>query len=132
MAEQLSVVVALQLAHMPPFTPQADIECARQVLPAQHPEAHEVPSHTHAPPTQRCPGAQAAPLPHRHVPLVEQLSAKVAPHATHAEPAFPQVVVERAMQVLPEQQPEGHDVPSHTQAPPTQRCPDAHTGPVPH
>jgi hypothetical protein len=62
-----------------------------QVLFAsQHPPAQLVASHTHAPPTQRCPAAHAAPVPHAQAPEVQRSA--VAVHALQVEAAAPQAV----------------------------------------
>jgi hypothetical protein len=61
-----------------------------------------------------------------------QVSARVGLQALHAPPAVPQAVTTLTLQVTPAQQPPGHDVPSHTQAPAAQRWPAAHALPVPH
>ena len=50
----------------------------------------------------------------------------------HEAPPVPQVAGERGLHVTPEQQPLAQDVASQTQRPPTQCCPPAHSGPVPH
>jgi len=84
-----------------------------QVLPEQHPLGHDVPSHTQAPATQRCPAPQGAPLPHWQVPVAEQLSVVAGSHATHAAPPTPQVARARALQAPAAQQPPGHEVASH-------------------
>jgi len=129
-------LVGLQLLHTPPAQgplPQfwqappplphmAGSVPGRHDVPAQQPEGHEVPSHTQAPATQRAPSAQGAPVPHWHTPAgVQRL--EVCPHLMQALPAAPQVPTARGRQVLPAQQPSGHDVASHTQAPFRQRWP---------
>ncbi len=83
---------------------------------AQHPFGHDVPSHTQVLATQRWPTAHAAPPPQRHTPAAEQLSERMS-HATQVDPASPQLPGVRARQVLPLQQPLGHDIESQTQAP---------------
>lgn len=97
----------------------------------QHPVGHDVASHRHAPPTQRCPAAQGAPVPHAHAPPT-QPSALVASQAEQAAPAAPQAEALRGTQVSPLQQASGHDVALHTQAPPTQAWPSAHASFEPH
>jgi hypothetical protein len=59
-----------------------------------------------------------------------QLSA-VAPQLVHAPPFVPQVEDEGALQVVPLQQPLGHDVELQTQAPPTHCWPAAQAGLLP-
>jgi hypothetical protein len=80
---------------------------------------------------QRCPVAQAAAAPQRQDPVDEQLSARVS-HAAQVEPASPQVASDRIAQVVPWQQPLGHDVASQMHSPDAQRWPPAHGGPSPH
>ena len=104
---------------------------ATHAPPAQQPVGHEVPSHTQVLATQRWPCAQVAPVPHRQSPAAEQLSER-ASHATQLAPALPQVVTERFEQVVPVQQPLGHEVASQAQAPLTQRWPVPQAGPAPH
>jgi hypothetical protein len=55
-----------------------------------------------------------------------------ASQALHAAPFAPQLPSDGTVQVLPLQQPVGHDVASQAQAPPTQRWPLPHAGPLPH
>jgi hypothetical protein len=52
--------------------------------------------------------------------------------ALHAPPLALQLPTAGTVQVLPLQQPVGHDVASQAHAPPTQRCPLPHAGPLPH
>lgn len=72
------------------------------------------------------------------VPPVEQLvqaplTQLLVPQSVQAAPPTPQVVLPEATQLLVlSQQPDGHEVASHTQAPPTQRWPLAHLAPAPH
>jgi hypothetical protein len=49
-----------------------------------------------------------------------------APPVPHSEP------VVGVTHVVPLQQPLGHEVALHTQAPPEQTCPAPHSGPLPH
>jgi hypothetical protein len=104
---------------------------ARQVVPEQHPSAHEVPSHTQVLPMQRWPSEQAGPVPHRQLPLAEQLSLR-ASHTAQVDPASPQVASERVAHTAPWQQPLGQEVASQMHRPPTQRWPPAQAAPVPH
>jgi len=104
---------------------------ATQAPAAQQPDGHEVPSQTQVLATQRWPSAHApAALPHRHVPVAEQLSER-ASQATQVEPALPHADSDRVEQVVPAQQPLGHDVASQVQSPLTQRWPPLHAAPVP-
>lgn len=126
-------VPALHALHAAPPVPQALGEVpAKHVLPWQQP-AHEVVSQTQVPATQRWPVAQAVPPPHEHAPADEQPSPRpLSVQSTQAAPLEPHVVAERAAHIVPEQQPEAHEVASHAHAPPTQRCPEPHGGPEPH
>jgi hypothetical protein len=90
---QLSVVRASQLPHVPPPVPQLALLGVLQVLPAQQPVAHDVASHTQAPPTQRWPTLHAAPTPHWQPPAA-QLSARVVSQVAQPPPAVPQDVVD--------------------------------------
>ena len=54
------------------------------------------------------------------------------PQATHAPPPMPHAEADGVVHVAPAQQPEGHDVASHTQVPPTHRWPAPHAGLEPH
>lgn len=102
--EHRSASVASQLEHASPPAPHAVSPGAVQVVPAQHP-AHERASHTQVPPTQACPTAHGAPVPHAHAPLASQASARSGSHATHAPPPMPHVLGLAALHVAPEQQP---------------------------
>jgi len=118
--------------HAPPPFPQAPaVSPGWQVwLASQQPSGHEVALQTHLPPEQICPAAQATAPPQVHAPAVQ--ASAVAPHATHAEPAFPHAVVASVVvHVDPEQHPLAHDVASQTQAPPEQTWPALHAAPVP-
>ena len=117
----------------PPLPQLLPLVPGRQVLPAQHPLPHEVRSHTHTAPTQRWPAPHGAPAPHWQAPVAEQRSALPAAHAPQVAPPIPQAsIVVGILQVLPAQQPLGHEKASHTQAPATQRCPLPQAAPVPH
>lgn len=74
----------------------------------------------------------AAPVPQRHAPLEEQLSASPGVHAAHVWPGAAHAAVESVVHTFPLQHPVGHDVASQTQAPPEQCSPAAHGAPVPH
>lgn len=104
----------------PPAVPHAAAVGVTQVLPWQQPEGHVEGVHPQTPPTQGAPPAQAGLAPHRHWPVDEQVSAPT-PQALQAVPGAAQAVLDRVTQVLPEQQPLGHEVASHTHAPPKQR-----------
>jgi hypothetical protein len=115
----------------PPPPPQdAAVLPAMQAPCAQQPVGQEVPSQTQVLATQRCPGAQAAPSPHRQAPNAEQLSER-ASHATQVEPATPQAATDRVEQVAPLQQPLGQEVASQMHWPPTQRWPPTQAAPAP-
>ncbi len=133
-AEQLSALPAGQGWHAAPGGAQKPtLASAVQTLPAQHPEGHEARSHTQAPPTQRCPGPHRAPPgPQLQAPELRQRSASWGLHAVHAAPFGPQVVADRAAQVVPLQQPVGHESAVHSQPARPQVCPGAHAGSVPH
>ncbi len=80
----------------------------------------------------RWPGPQTAFPPHLHTPLLHDF-ARTGSHTSHAAPPIPQLPKSSPpMQMLFEQQPSGQDVLSHTQAPPTQRCPSMHGPFAPH
>ena len=61
---QESATVVLHVVQAFPPVPQVATEFDSHVVPAQHPVAHDVASQVHRPSTQRCPGAQGAPVPH--------------------------------------------------------------------
>ena len=104
-----------------PETPQLAAAAVLHVVPVQQPLRHESASQMHAPLTQRCPVAQAAPAPHEQAPADEQPSATAGSQVMHAAPAAPQRDSERDTQVAPSQQPLGHDAALHTHLPLTQR-----------
>ena len=112
----------------PPAPHDSAVLPVMQAPPVQQPVGHEVPSHTQVLARQRWPTAQAAPPPHRQAPADEQLSER-ASHEAQVAPAVPQLVRVRVRQVLPLQQPLGHEVPSHTQPLAVQRWPAAQAGP---
>jgi hypothetical protein len=121
-----------QIAHAPPAVPHAAGVCSSHTLPLQQPFGHDAGLHTHCEPTQACPVVHAAPDPQLHVPPLHP-SATVVPQAAHSAPPEPQrVTVAGVVQAVPSQQPPGHELPSHTQAPFTHSCPAAQAGPVPH
>jgi hypothetical protein len=104
----------------------------RQAVPAQHPWGHDVGSQTQAPFAHRCPAAHGGPDPHWQTPDVEQTSLLPLGQVRQARPPVPQVGTDRGWQVVPEQQPLGHEKASQTHAPPAQRWPVAQAGPAPH
>jgi len=120
LAEQRSDA-APQLTQALPVTPQLATAAVLQVVPLQQPLRHEIASQMHAPPTQRCPLAQAGPAPHEHAPADEQPSATARSHVMHAAPAAPHRDSDGDTQVTPSQQPPGHDAALQTHLPETQR-----------
>jgi hypothetical protein len=108
---QPSLLVGEHRPHTLPAAAHAITDRGRQLEPEQHPPGHVVASHPeHAPPAHVSPAGQCA----------------------HARPALPHSVASRPdMHVVPSQQPDAHDVASHTQVPASQRCPAAHAGPPP-
>ncbi len=119
-------------AHACPTAAHAVSDGVVHVVPSQQPFGHEVASHVHTPATQCSPAPQGPPVPQWQTPAEEQLSEATASQLTHVEPAAPHIASERELHVDPAQQPLGHDVASHTQRPPAQRCPSAHAGWPPH
>jgi hypothetical protein len=141
--------LVVQSTHSRPEVPQVVVERARHVVPSQQPDAHDIVSQMQAPSMHRCPVAHGAPLPHRHAPPAHvserpsqathtsppvphaiavggelQVDPEQHPLATQsrqAAPLAPQVVAVRLTQTSPSQQPDGHEVASHTHAPDTQR-----------
>jgi hypothetical protein len=140
-------VALVQLLHRPPVHDSPEGQASHALPPPPHelgrsparhapaalqqPLGQEVASQTQVLPTQRWPTVQVGPVPHRQVPLDEQLSERTS-HAAQVAPAEPQVVSDRVVQVAPSQQPPGHDVSSQMQRPAAQVCPGAHGAPVPH
>jgi hypothetical protein len=118
--------------HVAPGAAQLFEVSGVQRSPLQHPEGHEVASHTQTPCEQCRPGLQGGPEPHWHAPEAEQSSAADESQATQVDPPDPHVATERSLHVAPLQQPLGHDCPSQTQRPPAHRCPLAQAGPAPH
>lgn len=117
-------------AHVEPPTPHASLVVpALHVVPSQQP-AHDAPSQTHSPSSQRWPAGHGALEPQRHCPLALHRSVLTGLHATHAPPLGPHAPNEGVVQVEPKQQP-AHVVESQTHPPALQRWPAAHAGPVP-
>jgi hypothetical protein len=107
-----SATNAVHETHALPTVPQLPRAGMSQFAPAQQPEAQLEGVHdVHTPAWQFC-----------SVGHVEQLDPP-APHAVLEVPG---------RQVVPEQQPPGQDVPSHTHAPFTHRWPMEQAGPDPH
>jgi hypothetical protein len=130
-AAQPSAFSASHALQAAPDAPQVVVESVLQMLPEQQPLAHEVAPHTHAPPTHRCPAPHEGPVPQAHAPPL-QVSALVASQVAQPPPAVPHALTVGAVHTLPAQQPLGHEVASHTHAPPTHRCPAPHGAPAPH
>ncbi len=107
-----SATKAVHETHAAPSVPQLPGPGASQFAPAQHPDAQLLAVHdVHTPVWQFCDMG----------------------HGEHAVPPEPQyALVLPGSQVVPLQQPPGHEVPSQTQAPITQRCPAWHAAPPPH
>jgi hypothetical protein len=99
-------------AQVTPPVPHCAADCAAKathVLPAQQPVGHDAASHTQTP--------------------VVVLHSWPAPHAAQAAPARPHEALDsdaKGTQVLPLQQPLGHDVASHTHWPLLHSWPAAH------
>lgn len=128
----LQVLAVLpQATHVVPPPPHCDVEVlVTHVEPLQHPEGHEVASHTQVPDRQRWPVPHAAPPPHRQAPP-RQVSA-VAPQLVQVTPLTPQADAELpATHDVPLQQPAQVAL-SQTQVPPEQRWPTLHAAPPPH
>jgi hypothetical protein len=118
--EQVSAVLVLHETQPAPPVPHALTFPTLQVAPAQQPDGQDDASQMQVPAAHRWPAAhKPPPLPHRQTPL-SQRSALV-PHATQAEPLVPHCEVVGEMQVLPLQQPDGHEAALQTQTPPTHR-----------
>jgi hypothetical protein len=129
-AEQLSDRPS-QAMQLEPAIPQAATERVEQVAPLQQPPGHDVPSQTHRPLSQCWPPAHAADEPHAQLPSLAQWSALDGSQGLQAPPLAPQLPSVGVLHTLPVQQPVAHEVASHTHAPPTQRWPLAHGGPLP-
>jgi hypothetical protein len=129
-AEQLLAAVSSQAVHSLPPEPQVAKERVRQASPAQQPDGQEAELHTHCPPSQRCPGPQAASLPHLQLEPA-QPSARWASQLWQAPPPLPQAAASLMWQAPATQQPSGQLVVSQTQAPRAQRWPAWQAGPVP-
>ena len=84
-----------QVAQAAPAVPHVAREGAVHTLPWQQPVGHDVASHMHAPFMQRWPAPQGAPLPQRHCPSIEHMSALSSSHAVQAAAPVPQAETER-------------------------------------
>jgi hypothetical protein len=83
---------------------------SKQSLPWQQPDGQLLMSQMHWPALQRWPSTHAGPVPHRHTPAGEHPSATSAPHVPQAMPGAPHADAKWLVsQVLPAQQPFGHD-----------------------
>lgn len=102
-----------------PGIPHCDADGVMHVAPLQHPLGHEVALQTQVPPTHCWPAEQGWPEPHVQAPVLEQPSAVVGSHATHALPPLPQAVSDRGLQLGPEQHPLAHVIahPEHRPSP---------------
>jgi hypothetical protein len=133
-AAQESAVTLLHARHAEPPEPQLATDAAVHTAPLQQPLGQLTPSHAppvHTPPVQLWPAAHEGLEPQRHWPVAEQRLAFVGSHAMQESPPAPQLASSRGLQVLPEQQPVGHEVASQTHRPPTHRWPPAHASPGP-
>jgi hypothetical protein len=122
-----------QELHCPPPAPHAVCTLpGRHAEPLQHP-SQEVESHTQLPFEQCWPDEQGGPPPQVHAPCDEHPSPRMLPapstHAAHAPPgaAHAAPVVGDVQVPAVVQQPVGHEVASHVQAPSRHRCPTAHS-----
>ena len=108
-----------QTVHDPPSTPHAVSDAVMHTLSEQHPFGHESASHVQTPSTQSSIGPQAAPVPHVHVPSLEQLFA-LDMHWLQAPPLAPHATALGVVHVEPEQHPFGHVSLHPAHAPPLQ------------
>ena len=118
---QLSLATWLQETQAMPPTPHAlDTGFTQTRFGSQHPLGQDMASQTQRPFAHRCPLPHAGPAPQAHAPL-PHLVAVFGSHTRQAAPPVPHTSIDGAMQVVPLQQPLGHDVASHAQAPFKQR-----------
>ena len=113
---QLSEQQSVFLVHAFAYGRQVEqLTPAKQVVPKQHPFAHEVVVHSHVPLTHCWPAAHCGPLPQLQTPLAHP-SERVGSHETHAFPPIPHVVCDGGSHVFPLQQPVAHvcEQPRHT------------------
>jgi hypothetical protein len=122
---QLSLSELLQATQVEPLVPQVPRLRVRQVAPSQHPSAQDAASQTQRPATHAWPAPQDACPPQVHAPAVHP-SAVRASHTLQVPPTVPHADIDRVLQVVPLQQPPGHDVASQAQAPETHSCPEPH------
>jgi hypothetical protein len=124
-----------QTVHDPPSTPHAVSDAVMHTLSEQHPFGHESASHVQTPSTQSSIGPQAAPVPHVHVPSLEQLFA-LDMHWLQAPPLAPHATALGVVHVEPEQHPFGHVSLHPAHAPPLQTSSEGQVlhgpPPVPH
>jgi two-component system phosphate regulon sensor histidine kinase PhoR len=131
-AEQPLAAIGSQVVHAPPPLPQLLVdEASTQVVAAQQPFGHELPSQAQRPPTQRWPEPQGALPPQVHTPAL-QPSVSTGSHATQRLPAVPHDMVPDARHVLLVQHPVGQELASHRQPPLRHTCPTTQARPAPH
>ncbi len=99
-----SALAASHALHVAPGGAHVPAASAWHVAPSQQPLGHDVASHTHSPPTQRCPVPQTGPVPQAHDPPTHA-SARSASQAMQALPLLPQAVALGALHVVPLQHP---------------------------
>jgi hypothetical protein len=125
-----SAVLGWHTMHAAPPAPHVASDGELHVAPLQQPLGHEVVSQTHCPLWQRCPAAHGRALPQVHEPA-EHASASVGSHVMQPPPEIPHALIDIAVQVLPLQQPIGHEVASQVHAPAKQCCPARQAAPAP-
>jgi hypothetical protein len=127
---------AAQPMHVAPPVPHCVVEGTTHVVPLQHPSGHELASHTQAPPTHSWPLPQGAPVPHLQAPAEEHPSDFSASHEMQALPPTPQAVIERGLQLGPEQHPVAQFMAQPEHVPLLQVSPDGQLAhalpPLPH
>jgi hypothetical protein len=107
-----------QSTHAPPTGPQAAVEIVVQLRPLQQPLGHDVASHTQMPPLHRWPVAHCGPLPQAHMPFVHWLATTLL-QLPHTTPPMPHEPSDGVVQLLPVQQPFGHELGLQVHVPPT-------------
>jgi hypothetical protein len=118
--------------HEPPIVPHAVGVCDSHTLPLQHPVGHDAALQTHWPPTHAWPPPHARPDPHEHEPPLQPSDTAVE-HCMHWAPPEPHSdAVTDVTQVVPLQQPVGHESALHTHEPLEHSCPATHAAPAPH
>ena len=124
---------ASQAPQLAPGAPQVLRVRSVQTSPAQQPLGHEAAVHLQLPLVQAWPAPQRAPVPHAQLPALEQPSARRGSHEKQVDPRVPHAAaVAGWVQTFPVQQPEVHDVASHSHCPLMQRSPLPHAAPAPH